>query len=59
VVDNNGNIIFPGGVYTCELYVTAKIEDKIKTTQSIKNEITIVKDSNTDLLTIPFYTTKC
>lgn len=57
--DEMGNLIFSYGVYTCEIYVTATINDETKTTKTIKNELTFIKDGTTDLLTIPFYQKEC
>lgn len=59
IKDATGNLIFPYGVYTCEIYVTAIVNDETKTTQTIKNELTFIKDGSTDLLTVPFYQTEC
>ena len=58
-LDASGNVIFNYGVYTCEMYVTAVVNDETKTTPTIYNELTFIKDGASDILTIPFYTTEC
>jgi hypothetical protein len=59
IKDSEGNVIFNYGVYTCEIYVTALINGETKTTKTIKNELTFIKDGTTDLLTVPFYQAEC
>ena len=57
--DKQDNLIFSYGVYTCEIYVTAVVNDELKSTKTIRNELTFIADGSTDLLTVPFYQTEC
>ena len=45
----------PYGSHTCEMYLTATINKEEYRTESIKNELTFIKDGTSTILTVPYY----
>lgn len=45
------------GSHTCQIYLTAVVNEEPQTTPTIQHEITFIKDGTSTILTVPYYQT--
>lgn len=43
------------GVHSCEIWLTAEVNGETHSTEIVRHEITIIKDGDSTLLTVPYY----